>query len=129
MKFRTPRPRAVWAAFITALAVCLLIAFGVLLPILGLIAAADGGTAGALNVPVGQIVLALVIGYGLSLVLLALCVRVRRGAPAWVLGVAAVVSALLVSVWPLVVTALAGAGQVQGVLPAIQQLLEQVTGG
>jgi branched-subunit amino acid permease len=52
--YRTSRPRAVRAAFITSTAICLLVVAGVLLPVLGLIAAADGGTAGALNVPSGR---------------------------------------------------------------------------
>ncbi|MFB2582797.1 hypothetical protein ACEXQD_16240 [Herbiconiux sp. P15] len=125
---RSTRPRTVWAAFLTSLVVCLLVVVGVLLPVLGLIAAADGSTAGALDVPVGQIVLAILIGYVLALVLLVLAVRVRRGAVAWVLGVAAVISTLLVSIWPIVVTAIAGADQARDVIPIIQQIIGQVTG-
>ncbi|MCS5721650.1 hypothetical protein N1028_12545 [Herbiconiux sp. CPCC 203407] len=128
MRYRRSRPRAVWAAFITSTTICLLVVSGVLLPILGLIAAADGGTAGALNVPVGQIAAAILIGYLLALVLLALCFRVRNGAVAWVLGVAAVISSLLVSVWPLVITAIAGTDQAREILPTIQRILDQLTG-
>lgn len=123
-----PRPRAVWAASITSTALCVLTLVGVLLPVLGLIAGADGTTAGVLDVPVGQIALAVLIGYALATVLLVVCFRIRNGALAWVLGVAAVVSALLVSLWPIAITAMAGAGQVQGMIPAIQELIGRLTG-
>jgi hypothetical protein len=119
------RPRAVWAAFITSAAVSVVVVAGVLLPVLGLIGAAVGFTAGALRVPVVGIVLAVAIGYLLALVLLALCISVRNGPIAWVLGVAAVVSTLLVSVWPLVAVALAGVDQVQDVVPFIVGLVQR----
>ena len=123
------RPRAVWAAFITALVLVLVSALGVLPGVLGVIATADAGTAGILRVPVLQIVAALLIGYVLAALLLLLCFRRRNGAVAWVLGVAAVVSALLVSLWPLVVVAIAGSGQVQELAPVIGDLFDRVTGG
>jgi hypothetical protein len=126
---RRPRPRAVWAALITSTIVCLLIVVGVLIPVLTLIGAADGGTAGALDVPVGGIVAAIAIGYILALVLLALIVAVRNGPLAWILGVGAVVSTLLVSLWPLVAVAIAGVDQVQDVVPFIQDLVRQYVPG
>jgi hypothetical protein len=102
---------------------------GVLIPVLTLIGAADGGTAGALDVPVGRIVAAIAIGYVLALVLLGLVVTVRNGPLAWILGVAAVVSTLLVSLWPLVAVAIAGVDQVQDVVPFIQDLVRQYVPG
>lgn len=120
---RRPRPRAVWAALVTSVVICLLIVVGVLLPVLTLIGAADGGTAGALDVPVGSIAAAIAIGYVLALLLLLLIVKVRNGALAWVLGVAAVISTLVVSLWPLVAVAVAGVDQVQDVIPFIQDLV------
>jgi uncharacterized membrane protein len=120
---RRPRPRAVWAALVTSVVLCVLIVLGVLLPVLTLIGAADGGTAGALDVPVGSIAAAIAIGYVLALVLLLLVVRVRNGALAWVLGVAAVISTLVVSPWPLVAVAIAGVDQVQDLIPFIQDLI------
>ncbi len=123
-----PRPRAVWAASITSTGLCVLTLFGVLLPVLGLIASADGTTAGVLDVPVGPITLAVLIGYLLAIVLLVVCFRMRNGALAWTLGVAAVVSTLLVSLWPIAATAMAGAGQVQGMIPAIRELIGRLTG-
>ena len=120
---RRPRPRAVWAALVTSVVLCLLIVVGVLLPVLTLIGAADGSTAGALDVPVGSIAAAVAIGYVLALLLLLLIVKVRNGALAWVLGVAAVISTLIVSLWPLVAVAIAGVDQVQDVIPFIQDLV------
>ncbi|MBD8139706.1 hypothetical protein IFT36_03995 [Frigoribacterium sp. CFBP 13605] len=120
---RRPRPRAVWAALVTSAVLCVLIVVGVLLPVLTLIGAADGGTAGALDVPVGSIVAAIAIGYVLALVVLLLIVKVRNGALAWVLGVAAVISTLVVSLWPLVAVAIAGVDQVQDLIPFIQDLI------
>ena len=120
---RRPRPRAVWAALVTSVVLCGLIVVGVLLPVLTLIGAADGGTAGALDVPVGSIAAAVAIGYVLALLLLLLIVKVRNGALAWVLGVAAVISTLIVSLWPLVAVAIAGVDQVQDVIPFIQDLV------
>ncbi|WP_082460475.1 hypothetical protein [Frigoribacterium sp. Leaf8] len=122
MTTRRPRPRAVWAALVTSAVLCVLIVVGVLLPVLTLIGAADGGTAGALDVPVGSIVAAIAIGYVLALVVLLLIVKVRNGALAWVLGVAAVISTLVVSLWPLVAVAIAGVDQVQDLIPFIQDL-------
>lgn len=120
---RRPRPRAVWAALVTSVVLCVLIVVGVLLPVLTLIGAADGGTAGALDVPVGSITAAIAIGYVLALVLLLLIVKVRNGALAWVLGVAAVISTIVVSLWPLVALAIAGVDQVQDLIPFIQDLI------
>jgi uncharacterized membrane protein len=126
---RRPRPRAVWAALVTSVVLCVLIVVGVLLPVLTLIGAADGGTAGALDVPVGSIAAAIAIGYVLALVLLLLVVRVRNGALAWVLGVAAVISTLVVSLWPLVAVAIAGVDQVQDLIPFIQDLIARFRPG
>ena len=123
-----PRPRAVWAAAITGLVLLVIVLVGVLLPVLGLIGAADGATAGALDVPVGPIALALVIGYVLALLFLLGSARSRNGALAWVLSVSAVVSATLVSVWPLLAVALAGVDQAGDVIPFIQDLIARVTG-
>ncbi|NQX12330.1 hypothetical protein HQQ80_11890 [Microbacteriaceae bacterium VKM Ac-2855] len=122
------RPRAVWAALATGTVVVTLILLGVLLPLLGLIGAADGATAGALDVPVGTIAVALVVGYGLALAFLLLCLRTRNGAFAWVLAVAAVVATLLVSLWPIVAVAIAGVDQAQDIVPFIQNLIEKVMG-
>jgi len=120
---RSHRPRAVWWALATGVVVSVLVVGGVFLPVLALIGAADGGTAGALDVPVGSIAGAAAVGFLLALALLGLVVLTRRGALAWVLAVAAVVSTLLVSIWPLFATALAGVDQVRDVWPFIQDLV------
>jgi hypothetical protein len=123
-----PRPRAVWAAAISGVVLVVLVVVGVLIPILGLIGAADGATVGALNVPVGSIIAALLVGYLLALLLLLGCVRSRNGALSWVLAVAAVISALLVSLWPLLAVAIAGVDQASDIIPFIQDLIGRVTG-
>ncbi|GAA4745160.1 hypothetical protein GCM10025783_16160 [Amnibacterium soli] len=123
---RRRRPRAVRAAFITSSALVVLVVLGVLLPVLGFIGAAAAATVGVLRVPVAGIAGALAVGYLLAAVLLLVCVRRRSGAVAWVLGVAAVVSALLVSVWPIVAVSLSGVEQVQDVIPFIRDLVARV---
>lgn len=125
---RFGRPRAVWAALITGIVVSALVVLGVLLPNLGLIGAADATTLGVLDVPVGQIALAVVISYAIGLVLLALTFASRNGALAWILSVAAIVATLVGSVAPLVVTAFASVDQAGQVIPFILQLIGSVTG-
>ncbi|MGT2426749.1 hypothetical protein [Amnibacterium kyonggiense] len=79
-----------------------------------------------LHVPVGGIAGAVAIGYLLAVVLLVCCVRRSNGAAAWVLGAAAVVSALVVSVWPVVAVAMSGVAQAQDVVPFIHGLITRV---
>ena len=122
------RPTAVWAALATGLVVSFVVVLAVFLPVLGLLAAADGGTAGVLDVPVGSIALAAVIGFLLALVLLGLILTTRSGPLAWVLAVAAVVSTLLVSLWPLVTTAFSAVDQASDVWPFITGLVERFRG-
>jgi hypothetical protein len=126
---RTPtrrRPRAVWAAVVTGVVVCLLMVVGVMLPVLGLIAGADATTVGALDVPVGAIAASIVICSIVALGFLALAFVSRNGALSWVAAVAAVIATLIGSVWPLVATGMSSVGQVQDLIPFIQQLIERV---
>lgn len=125
---RTRRPRAVWAALITGVVLCVAIVAGILLPVLGLIGAADATTIGALRVPVGAITASIVISYLIGLGFLALTFVSRIGALAWITAVAAVIATLVGSIWPLVATAFASVGQVQDVIPFIQDLIGQITG-
>ena len=122
------RPTAVWAALATGLVVSFVVVLAVFLPVLGLLAAADGGTAGVLDVPVGSIALAAVIGFLFALVLLGLILTTRSGPLAWVLAVAAVVSTLLVSLWPLVTTAFSAVDQASDAWPFITGLVERFWG-
>ncbi|MCS5715647.1 hypothetical protein NVV95_13935 [Herbiconiux sp. CPCC 205716] len=128
---RTParrRPRAVWAAVITAVVLCLLTVVGVMLPVLGLIAGADATTVGALDVPVGAIVASIAICSIVALGFLALAFVSRNGALSWIAAVAAVVATPIGSVWPLVATGMASVGQAQELIPFIQQLIARVGG-
>lgn len=123
---RAPRPRAVWAALATGAVLSGLVVLGVLLPVLGLIGAADGGTAGALDVPVGSIAAAIAIGSLIALLLLAIILRTRSGAVAWVLAVGAVIAMLVVSLWPLVAVAISAVDQAGDIIPFIQDLVGRV---
>ncbi|WP_119870357.1 hypothetical protein [Frondihabitans sp. 762G35] len=125
---RRRRPRSVWAALITGTVLCVAIVAGILLPVLGLIGAADATTIGALDVPVGAVTASIVISYLVALVFLALTYASRIGAVSWITAVAAVIATLVGSVWPLVATALASVTQVQDTIPFIQKLIGQVTG-
>ena len=124
---RRPVSRAVWAARITGTTLCALVVVGILLPVLGLIGAADAATIGALRVPVGAVVASIAISYWVALVLLIAAFVLKHAPLAWVAAVAAVVATLVGSVWPLVATAFASVQQVQDVVPFIQHLIEQVT--
>ncbi|TDX81440.1 hypothetical protein EDF35_1107 [Rathayibacter sp. PhB151] len=122
------KPRAAWAALATGVVVSFLIVVGVLLPVLGLIGAADATTAGVLDVPVGAIILSIVISYLIALAFLALAFVSRNAALAWVAAVAAVIATLVGSVWPLLATAFASVDQAGDVIPFIQDLIARVTG-
>ncbi|SMH48664.1 hypothetical protein SAMN06295885_3091 [Rathayibacter oskolensis] len=123
------KPRAAWAAFATGVVVSALIVVGVLLPVLGLIGAADATTVGALDVPVAAITVSIVISYLIGLAALALAFVSRNAALAWVAAVAAVVATLIGSIWPLVATAFASVDQAQDIVPFLQDLIGRVTGG
>ncbi|GLK16703.1 hypothetical protein [Herbiconiux flava] len=123
---RRSRPRAVWAAVITGIVVSLLIVGGVMLPVLGLIAGADATTVGVLDVPVGAIAVSILICSVVALGCLGLTFVSRNGALSWVAAVAAVVATLIGSVWPLVATGMSSVGQVQDLVPFIQELIGRV---
>ncbi|MWJ18732.1 hypothetical protein DOU17_07325 [Clavibacter michiganensis subsp. michiganensis] len=126
---RRRRPRAVWAATLTGAIVAAVVVVGVLLPVLGLIGAADATTVGQLDVPVGLIALGIVISFVVGLVLLAVAAMTRSGVVAWIAAVSAVVATLVGSFWPLVATTLASVDQVQDAIPFVQDLIGRVLGG
>lgn len=80
---RASRPRAVWIALVAAPTAIVVIALGVLVPVLALVGSADATTVGALDVPVGGIAVALLIGYGLAVLLSLAIARVRSPGLAW----------------------------------------------
>lgn len=122
------KPRAAWIALATGVVVSALVVLGVLLPVLGLIGAADATTVGVLDVPVGAITLSIVISYLVGLAFLALALVSRNAALAWIAAVAAVVATLVGSLWPLVATAFASVDQAQDVVPFIQELIGRFGG-
>ena len=125
---RRRRPRAVWAATLTGAIVSAVVVVGVLLPVLGLIGAADATTAGQLDVPVGLIALGIVISLVVGLAMVAIAAMTRSGVVAWVAAVSAVVATLVGSAWPLVATAIASVDQVQDAIPFVQDLIGRVLG-
>jgi len=125
---RHRRPRAVWAALITGTVVCTVLVVGLLLPVLGLIGAADATTVGVLDVPVGQIVASIAITYLVAVVLLVVSGLTRNGPLAWIAAVGAVISVLLGSVWPLVATTFSSITQAQDFVPFITGLIDRVLG-
>lgn len=127
-RVRRRRPRAAWAALITAVILCGGIVAGVLLPVLALIGGVGATTFGALHIPVGTITLSIVLSYLVGLGFLVLTFVVRFGALAWITGVAAVIATLVGSLWPLVATAFASVSQIQDVIPFIQELIGRITG-
>ncbi|RIJ58531.1 hypothetical protein [Clavibacter phaseoli] len=126
---RRRRPRAVWAATLTGAIVSAVVVVGGLLPVLGLIGAADATTAGQLDVPVGLIALGIVISLVVGLAMIAVAATTRSGAVAWVAAVSAVVATLVGSAWPLVATTIASVDQVQDAIPFVQDLIGRVLGG
>ncbi|OUE23458.1 hypothetical protein [Clavibacter michiganensis] len=126
---RRRRPRAVWAATLTGAIVSAVVVVGVLLPVLGLVGAADATTAGQLDVPVGLIALGIVISFGVGLAALAVAAMTRSGVVAWIAAVSTVVATLVGSTWPLVATTIASVDQVQDAIPFVQDLIGRVLGG
>ncbi|WP_043668689.1 hypothetical protein [Clavibacter michiganensis] len=126
---RRRRPRAVWAAMLTGASVSAVVVVGVLLPVLGLIGAADATTAGQLDVPVGLIALGIVIPLVVGLATLAVAAVTRSGVVAWIAAVSAVIATLVASAWPLVATTIASVDQVQDAIPFVQDLIGRVLGG
>ncbi|OUE31477.1 hypothetical protein BFL35_04890 [Clavibacter michiganensis] len=126
---RRRRPRAVWAAMLTGAIVSAVVVVGVLLPVLGLIGAADATTAGQLDVPVGPIALGIVISLVVGLATLAVAAVTRSGVVAWIAAVSAVIATLVGSAWPLVATTIASVDQVQDAIPFVQDLIGRVLGG
>ncbi|PPF39277.1 hypothetical protein C5B93_04335 [Rathayibacter sp. AY1A2] len=122
------KPRAAWIALGTGVVLSFVVVVAVLLPVLGLIGAADGTTAGALDVPVGAIVLSIVLSYAVGLACLAVAFLSRNAALAWVAAVAAVIATLIGSTWPLVATGFASVDQAKDVIPFIQDLIARVRG-
>ncbi|RPE77611.1 MULTISPECIES: hypothetical protein [unclassified Frondihabitans] len=99
------RPRSVWFALGTGFVVSVLIVAVVLLPILGLIGASVGAV-WFIHLPIARITVTVIAGYLLALGFLALILRRRNGPLAWILAVAAIISTLIVSIYPAVAVSL-----------------------
>jgi hypothetical protein len=112
------RPRSVWFALGTGVIVTVVVATVVLVPVIGLVASA-AAAAPFVDFPFGAMIVAVVGGYALAAGFLALILRVRRGALAWICAVAAVIAASIVSIYPLAASAIAAANQAGETIPTV----------
>ncbi|WP_146215732.1 hypothetical protein [Cryobacterium arcticum] len=101
------RPRGVWFALGAGTLLCLLLVAGVYAPLLGLIGS-SAGAAWFVPVPIGAITLVTLLGFAVSLALLALITLVRSVPLAWTLALSAVIVGLLTSIFPAFAVAQAG---------------------
>lgn len=117
-------PTRIVAAIVGAV---LVIANGLLVlgPVLGLVGAA-AGVGPVLTVPYGAIVTAIVVGFLVAILCVALAAVARRSWLAWSLAVAAWVASLVGSTWPIVATASAAVDRVGDVIPFIAELIGRV---
>ena len=118
------RNRAVWAARITGGVACVIVLFGIYLPVLALLGSASAATVGAVRVPVAAIAASTLICFVVVTGFLVLAFRIRRGAIAWIAAIAAIVAALIASLWPLLAAAFASATQTENVIASVQRLLQ-----
>lgn len=118
------RPRGVWIALASGVGATVIVALLVLLPVVSLVT----GSLGAewfVDIPVGRITLVVVAGYLLSAGLLALILRTRHSAVGWALSVAAVLVALVVSLYPVVAVASAATQGVGDIIPFVTRWIEE----
>jgi len=121
------RPWSVLAASVVGV-VGAVLSLTVLGSVVGLIGSGDAATGGALLVPVGRIVVVVGLGYLIGAALLVVSWRTRSVVAAWVTALIAAGVTGIVSLYPLVATALSAVGQVGEVVPWIIGLVERVTG-
>ena len=123
-RFAPRRTRSVWAALSAGGVAVVGIALLVLAPLMTLIVGA-GGAAWFVHIPFGRISFVIGAGYLLAAGLLALILRTRRGALAWILAVSAAVAAMAVSLYPIVAVALAATDQASEIIPFITDLIRE----
>ena len=118
------RNRVVWAARITGGVVCVIVLVAIYLPVLALLGSASAATVGAVRIPVAAIAASTLICFVVVIGFLVLAFKSRRGAIAWIAAIAAVIAALIGSLWPLVAAAFASATQTGSVISSVQRLLQ-----
>jgi hypothetical protein len=119
------RPRSVWFALGTGVIVTLVVSTVVLVPVIGLVTSA-AAAAPFVHFPVGGMIATVIGGYALAAGFLALILRIRRGALAWICSVAAVIAALIVSIYPLGASAVAAADQAGEAIPTVVEWVGQL---
>lgn len=111
------RPTAVRAALVVAVLGVLLVVGTVVVPVWGVIGSADAASAGALDVPVGRIVLVTLLGLVLVAALGVGLARTYSAGVAWALTVVAVLVALAAGIYPLFATASSALDQGRDFVP------------
>lgn len=119
------RPRSVWFALGTGVILTIVVAVAVLTPVAGLVGTAVAATP-MIHFPVAGMVVTVIAGYALAAGFLALILRLRNGALAWICAVAAVIAALVVSVYPLAATAIAAAQGAGEAVPTVLEWIEKI---
>jgi len=114
----------VWFALACGIGATLLVALLVLVPVFTLVAGSLGAE-GFVDIPVVRIGVVVAAGYLLALGLLALILRTRRGAVGWILAAAAVSTATIVSLYPVVAVAAAVTDQVGEIVPFVTRWIEE----
>jgi len=125
-QFAPRRTRSVWAALSAGVLAVVGSALLVLAPLMTLIAGA-AGAAWFVHIPFGRIWFVVGAGYLLAAGLLALILRTRRSAIAWILAVSATVAAMTVSLYPVVAVAIAATNQASEIIPFITDLIREGT--
>lgn len=120
------RPRRVWFAASTGIILCASAVFFILLPLAGVIGA--GATAAPfVRIPLVQITLVVAVGCLLSLVLLYLAIRTRRGWIAWSCSITAIVLAVAASIYPAVAVALTAGSRAAEIIPWLSGWIGTIT--
>ena len=97
----------------------------VLGPVLGLVGAATS-FGPVFQVPVGQIAIAIIVGFLVAIGCVVLAGISRPRWMSWTLAVAAWVASLIGSIWPIVVTANAAVDRAGDIIPFITELIRSV---
>lgn len=122
------RPTAVRAALVVAVVGVLLVVGAVVVPVWGVIGSADAASAGALDVPVGRIVLVTLLGLVVVVALGVGLARTYAAGVAWALAVVALLVALVVGIYPLFATASSALDQGREFVPWVTGLVRSLRG-
>ncbi|MFC7431580.1 MULTISPECIES: hypothetical protein [unclassified Agrococcus] len=128
MRRSTARRRIPPRLIAAAVGAILVVGNGLLVlgPVMGLVGAAGSVVPGALQIPVGQIAIAIVVGFLVAAGCVVVAGVARYPWLSWTFVVAAWVSSLIGSIWPIVVTANAAVDRVGDIIPFITELISRI---